>query len=367
MLQYHKLFSNLIANFKRLPKAFTIADWKGHFSDVPCVICGAGPSLKEATSLFREEEKFLLFAAGSAIAALNTMDVKPHLLFAVDPNPEEFTRLASHTSRDVPLVFAPRLEKRVVEMHTGPLGFFPTGTGGAIEDYLVEKLKFTDPKILENLGEEGLSVTCVALMTALYLGCNPIIFAGVDLSFSDGKRYAEGIPGNAEILEPRLEEDGKETLTRWIMERDTIKDVIKKYPHHKFYRISQEGLPIEGVDLLDQSAFFKYASQDFRKRLSEKVFSSEMTVTSQEIDQILFELKESFEEAHLLVQKIQEEPLRAPVLIMDLEETLAFKLALKGSSFVLSHCITRKLEGKEAEQELYKNLQGVIEGFLQCF
>ena len=101
---------------------------------MPAVVCGAGPSLEE---LHMPENGALVLAGGSAIAALKT--IKPHLLFAIDPNEEEYRRLATHPHKEVPLVFGSRLERRVLAEHKGPRGYLVTGTGGYLESWLEQE------------------------------------------------------------------------------------------------------------------------------------------------------------------------------------------------------------------------------------
>ncbi|MBS0585463.1 MAG: DUF115 domain-containing protein [Verrucomicrobia bacterium] len=365
MLRYHQLFANLIANFRKLPEAFALDGWQGSFKNTLCVICGAGPSLSEARELLKREDDLLIFAGGSTISALNAIHITPHLLFAVDPNPEEFSRLAFHTSQGVPLVIAPRVEPRVTSGHIGPIGFFPTGTGGAIEAFFLERLGIKDPKILEHLGEEALSVTCIALMTAIYLGCNPIIFAGVDLSFTDGRRYASGVFAEDVIQEPLLEEEGKKTLIRWIMERDTIEEVIKNHPDTTFYLATEGGLTFKGAGRLPADSPLVQNPRDLRGEIYDKVFASPLSVTKEAVEGVLLELQESFLLAKEILGKMllaleKEDTMASTLLFMDLEETLAFRVALKTSLFALEQRLSCK-------KEVYKQLKEIGEAFLSCF
>ena len=74
----HKLLTNLAPNMKRLPDAFFANKLEGKYAGVPAIICGAGPSLKSAISTLKTlENKALIIAGGSAIAALSNQGVEP--------------------------------------------------------------------------------------------------------------------------------------------------------------------------------------------------------------------------------------------------------------------------------------------------
>lgn len=95
-LRYNILFENLFLNFKRLPEVFWGNQLKNRFTDIPAIVCGAGPSLsKDIDYLYSLDNRALIFAGGSAITALSKHNICPHFGVAVDPNNEEYHRFKS--------------------------------------------------------------------------------------------------------------------------------------------------------------------------------------------------------------------------------------------------------------------------------
>jgi len=380
MLQYHFLAKNLIRNFRRLSLAFEPSLWKDKFKDVPAIVCGAGPSLKDvAEKLKGLEEKALLFAGGSAIPALTSLGIIPHLLFAIDPNPEEFTRLAFHSAYNTPLIFGCRLEPNVFYAHAGPIGYLPTGTGGPLEEWMEERLGIHDYKVLEGLGEEALSVTAITFMSAVYLGCNPIILAGVDLSYDDGKRYSDGVISD---LQCQMEEcpkkaseslwrDGDvDTITKWLMERDVLDEVAKNNQDKIFLKASAKGLSFENI----------FTSQDFdqnisgginlREKIESLILSTSLKVDGNAVEANLEIFFQSIKKCQEIVTKFEsaDQITMQAILEMDLEEELAYQIALKQAVYALTFQVRREYRTSEfhlIKKAVFKRVQWIIDEYLK--
>jgi len=395
MLYAHQLAKNLVKNFKRLASAFDFGAWKDQFKDVPAVICGAGPSLQEVYKDLRElENRALILAGGSTITALSENQIKPHLLYAIDPNPEEFTRLAFHTAYDVPLLFGCRVEPNVLYSHVGPIGHFVTGTGGKLEEWVEKKLGLKDHQVLKGLGQEALSVTTVAFMTAIYLGCDPIIFAGVDLAYSEGKRYAGGVISDLHCaLEEKPEkagetlwqEEGLSTLTKWVMERKVIDDVCDLYPEKTFIKATSGGLTFKNILFRPNVLAEIKKVFDLRSRIHELALNFPLNTTSSEIEGALDHFFKSMRRCKEIVSEIVKElksfypnleekeiSQKNKILEMDLEEEEAFEIALKQVVYSLTFKLQKKYAPLQERRnfylmkcELYYQLQPIIEEYLK--
>jgi hypothetical protein len=371
MMYAHKLAKNLFRNFKRLPDAFNVGLWKDQFKDVPAVICGAGPSLEDVTEELKGiKGKALVMAGGSAITALSAKGITPDLLFAIDPNPEEFTRLAFHTAYDVPLIFGCRLEPNVFYSHAGPIGYLMTGTGGLLEKWMEERLGIKDYEILKGLGEEALSVTAIAFMTAIYLGCNPIILAGVDLSYHFGKRYAKGVMSDLHLT---LEESPAKagdmvwdeaevtTITKWKMERDVLDDVARQYPSKTFIKASSKGLPFKNI--LHDPNWSKNCKTECRQGIEKLVGETALGVKDEEVRCSTDLFFESMRRSKKIVSDLVR--CKNVILEMDLEEEIAYQIALKPAVYALSFHLRKDCKESEAEREVYKRLQPIIDHYLE--
>ena len=380
MLYGQRLAKNLIRNFNRLPDAFQFGLWKGRFSGIPAIICGAGPSLEAATKELKGmDEKGLIFACGSAIAALSNSLVRPHLLFAIDPNREEFTRLAFQTAFDVPLIFGARLEPNVFRGHAGQVGYVVTGTGGALEKWVEEKLGIEDHEILKGLGEEALSVTSIAFMAALYMGCNPIILAGVDLSYDGEKRYAPGVDVGKTEQKDRL------MNTKWIMERDVLDQVALHHPETTFMKTSPKGLQFKNIPYEKDWAQKIVRKQNLRDEIFELSMNTRLSFSVDEVEEVLDQFFTSMKKCRDLVAAIVEElktiypnlegaetTQKAALLEMDLEDEIGFQVSLKQAVYALTFHVRRDHRPTTLPRNLYLvkigvyiRLQQVIDEYLK--
>ncbi|NGX45386.1 MAG: hypothetical protein K940chlam2_00536 [Chlamydiae bacterium] len=254
VLYSHNLFENVARNMPRLANAFDVRGWKGAFKGVPLVICGAGPSLeKSIPALKKWRDHALVLAGGSAIPLLEKLGVTPHLGIALDPNSEEMDRLVAATGFEVPLLFSPRLHRDVLATTSGPLGFIASGTGGLAEDWLFEALGMEGKPICPDLGSEAFSVTTLSLSLGYVLGCDPIIFAGVDLAYTGGRRYAGGLegemggPSDPRVFEREvngldIEGNPIKTALKWVMESEAMGAFIKERPETHFFNATEGGL-----------------------------------------------------------------------------------------------------------------------------
>lgn len=361
-LYVDRLFKNIYTNFQRLSHAFNANCLQGEFQNVPAVICGAGPSLyKSADSLRHLENRALIFAGGSAGAALNHLGIQPHFLMALDPNQEELERFKPITSFEVPLLYASRLYPSVKATCNGPFGYMRTQTGGLVEDWLEKKLGITQESIGPDLGREAFSVTTLALAYAYALGCNPIIFAGVDLAYTQMKRYASGVLDKNEVHKEQLrahvkaserlliKKDGfgkpLHTSVKWVMESDSIAQFARNHPERLFINATEGGLGFKGIanialsDLIEQ---YNFQESDLRGKIHACLqqvpwFEDQEESIRETVQELLESLRRSLHlcEAYLnelkRLQKNGKELLesgRMVLLKMDLEQEGAYECFL---------------------------------------
>lgn len=247
-------FINFYQNMLALPGAYLGNKTFGSFRKVPAIICGAGPSLeKQLPLLAKLLDKALVFAGGSAMNVLNAFNIQPHLGAGIDPNPAQFERLSNNTAFEVPYYYRNRLYNEAFKTIHGPR-LYVTGCGGYdVGDFFEEKLK-----IAHEFLDEGHNVINFCLQIAYQLGCDPIIFVGMDLAFTNMKTYSPGVEKEVgfdpeSLLDiddfdsrPMLLKDiyGKPlyTLWKWVAEADWIGDFAKEHPDVSIYNCTEGGL-----------------------------------------------------------------------------------------------------------------------------
>lgn len=261
----HKLLVNLIKNILRWPGSFLANGLKNQFKGIPAIICGAGPSLaKTFEQLKKIDDRALIIAGGSTISALSNQGILPHLGLALDPNHEEFGRLKSSSSFEMPLIYATRLEPQVFNTCNGERGYLISETGGPCETFFEKALKIEADPIGPELGAEAFSVTTLCIALAVEMGCNPIILNGIDLAYTGMQRYAEGVLPSSKIFFDEVKKTKKAsdrlikkkdifgnpayTLVKWIMESECISAYAKQHKKSHFINATQGGLGFPGID-----------------------------------------------------------------------------------------------------------------------
>ncbi|NGX26967.1 MAG: hypothetical protein K940chlam6_00894 [Chlamydiae bacterium] len=388
VLYSHKIVENVTTNFQRLKGCF---DARGKFEGVPAVICGAGPSLSKAIpALQNAKEKALIFAGGSAITALTQLGLQPHFAMALDPNDEEFDRLKQAHFFEGPFLFAPRLHRHVFCTSNGPFGYLKSDTGGFIENFLEKELEISGDPIGPDLGPEAFSVTTLALAYAFAMGCNPILFAGVDLAYTGGERYARGVKAekmraqDPSALEERImrkDIHGKdvETLLKWVMEAECISTFAKKHPEVQFFNCTGGGIGFAEVKntALDE-ALANFSSQDFEGRIHQWIQSSPLHFREEKLFQIFENLESSLERCETLcleiIRLLEKESGKLVLHQSDFVDEMAYSWLLEGIDIALSRILFRYYphldpnEGKrQREMAKYHELKRQISKFKNIF
>jgi hypothetical protein len=179
---------------------------QGEFKDIPAIVVGAGPSLKKNGDLLRTfENKALILAGGSA---LNLLKTKPHFAASIDkqaPN-KQFKK---HPYFDVPFCYQARMNRENFSLVRSERLLFPDGSSPAI-NWLQND---------EALFDGGWTVGNFLTAFAVLLGCNPIIFVGMDLC-----------------------QENRETQKDWLMAKVWTEQFAKKHSDREWINATEGGL-----------------------------------------------------------------------------------------------------------------------------
>ena len=193
-------FRNFYPNLFRLVGSSLGDSLKDQFRGIPAIICGAGPSMTRQLEILKSlDDRALIFAGGSALNALNAAGIQPHLGAGIDPNPDQYDRLSRNSAFELPFLYRNRLENRAFGLVHGPR-IYITGSGGYdIAEWFEKQLGIKGEEI-----DEGFNVVNFCIDIARLWGCNPIIFVGMDLAFTEMQSYAKGIVLDAGVKEKEL-------------------------------------------------------------------------------------------------------------------------------------------------------------------
>lgn len=298
-------FNNFYRNILKIAKSSHGNKLFGKFKGVPAIICGAGPSLKLNGHLLPElKEKALILGGGSSVNALLGQGVTPHMAAGIDPNPYQQSVISKNTLHDIPFFYRSRIFCEALSEVRGPR-LYINGTGGyQVSEWFEKQLGVEDVVI-----EEGHNVINFLLDIATHLGCNPIIFVGMDLAYTGMKSYAPGVVRKVKVEEKEIVKSahlssgaflrsdiyGNDvyTLWKWIAESEWIGNFAKTHPRLKVLNCTEGGLGIPGVENMPlEEAAKRYLN--VQHPLTQRVHTELQNASfGSEADKIL---KESFDE-----------------------------------------------------------------------
>ena len=180
-------FRNRLRNVRRYLLSPGILPYQGRFKGSPGVVVSAGPSLaKNMALLAHVKGRAPMVAVSTALRALLSGGIRPDFAVIID-----YGHLSRRYFEDIPgaehipLICDLKANAGAVAAYGGPALF--------CDDLLVNTM-------LEGIGAPkglmpgGSTVAHAAYHFARYLGCDPVIFVGQDLAYTDGELH---VPGTA--------------------------------------------------------------------------------------------------------------------------------------------------------------------------
>lgn len=178
-------FSNTLENILHVASDPPVKRLFGLFKGIPAVVVSAGPSLDRNIALLRVlENHAVLICVDTSLGPLHRAGVRPHLVLAGDPGENNFRHVKGLGETGAALVAEPMTHPRILSEFQGPRFTM------SFDETLMKRLASA-------LGDFGRvkawgSISTGAFDLACRLGCDPIIFAGQDLSFPGLRYYAHG-------------------------------------------------------------------------------------------------------------------------------------------------------------------------------
>jgi hypothetical protein len=151
----------------------------------PAIVVSAGPSLRKNKHLLKDaSERAVIVAVQTTLQPLLEMGVEPHFVTSLDYH-EICTRFFEKLPPTLrtELVAEPKASSAIFSMYPGPISIL----GNDYADSLIAETRPEKERL-----PSGATVAHLAYYLAEHLGCDPIVFVGQDLGFSDGLCYAPG-------------------------------------------------------------------------------------------------------------------------------------------------------------------------------
>jgi len=185
VLNGRRTCENIAANVPWYIRCSGINDLKSVHAGKPAIIVSAGPSLRKNMHLLKEaKDKAIIIATQTTLRLLLDIGVEPHFVTSLDYHDictRFFENLPAKLSTT--LVAEPKASSRMFGLFPGPIRLL----GNDFADKLLSPLKLEKDRL-----RAGATVAHLAFYLAEYLACDPIIFVGQDLGFSDGLAYTPG-------------------------------------------------------------------------------------------------------------------------------------------------------------------------------
>lgn len=200
-------YENLSMNLGAYLRRPGVESLKDRAAGYPAIVVAAGPSLaRNIDQLAALRERAVVISVQTVFKLLLARGVKPHFVTSLDyhdVSTEFFRDLADVGGAT--LVAEPKAAWRVIDLYPGDARL----THHRYFDALLG-----DAAPQRGVLQPGSTVAHLALYLAQHLGCDPIIFVGQDLAFSEGMFYLPGSPIE-EIWRPELNRYQTIEMKQW--------------------------------------------------------------------------------------------------------------------------------------------------------
>lgn len=177
-----------VANMPFIINSPRINELNNAFNGKTAIIVAPGPSLEYALPFIKDSAaSALIISTGTALKPLLAAGIQPDFTIAVDCIESTMRQFEGVENYEGFLLATHMLRPELLKMFSACSFFFATDAIPGFNGWL-EKLSVFPDKLLA-----GGTVSISAIHAAVYLGCQNIIFAGLDLALAeDGTSYSPG-------------------------------------------------------------------------------------------------------------------------------------------------------------------------------
>ena len=255
-------FGNFYPNILSDSGAYSTCGLKDAFKNVPAIICAAGPSIQsEIDKLKALSDQAIIIGAGTGMNILNRANLFPHFGVGIDPHEASRRRVLANFAYEIPYFYIRGFNKKAFAILNGIKMRFNGLDPFGVDSWFNQELYKKDFPIFHS----KISTTHSCLGVAQWLGCNPIVCLGLDLSYTEGQRYPEKVMidhpldqksehmsidevSPTDRLQVKNNQD-KTVYTRidWLEEATAYSQFASSYKDIKLINSTYEGLKIPGI------------------------------------------------------------------------------------------------------------------------
>jgi hypothetical protein len=190
----------------------------------PAIVVSAGPSLRKNKHLLKDVQgRAVIIAVQTTLQPLLELGVEPHFVTSLDYHDisTRFWEKLPKTLR-TELVAEPKASSAIFDLNPGPLSLL----GNDFAENLLCEMKLNKTRL-----PSGATVAHLAYYLAEHVGCDPIIFIGQDLGFSDGLCYTPGT-SYEDVWRPELGRFCTVEMKQW---EQIVRDrgILRQVPDHQ--------------------------------------------------------------------------------------------------------------------------------------
>jgi hypothetical protein len=185
VLNSRRTAENIARNIGWYAASPSLSRLENCFKGNPAVVVSAGPSLRKNKHLLKDlQGRAVIIAVQTTLQPLLEMGIEPQFVTSLDYH-EICTRFFEKLppSLATELIAEPKANNAIFRMNPGPLSV----VGNDFAEGLLREMKLKHSVI-----PPGATVAHLAYYLAEHIGCDPIIFVGQDLGFTDGLCYMPG-------------------------------------------------------------------------------------------------------------------------------------------------------------------------------
>jgi hypothetical protein len=254
VLNGRRTAQNIAQNIGTYARTPSVCALKDLHHGKPAIIVSAGPSLRKNKYLLKDADgRAVIIAVQTILQPLIDMGVEPDFVTSLDYH-DISTRYYEKLPKNLEtrLVAEPKASPGIFDVFPGPIWTL----GNAYADSLLRELTTAPAQVQKARLPSGATVAHLAYYLAEHLGCDPIIFVGQDLGFSDGLAYAPGTNID-DVWRPELGRFCTVEMRQWeFIARE--RPILRRIPDH------------EGRPMYTEERLFTYLQQFERDFLTTK-------------------------------------------------------------------------------------------------
>ena len=247
-------YRHSIETLRYLSESRTLYPYKNAYLGKPAIIVSAGPSLDRNISLLKERRDAVIISGGRTLQSLLNIGVDPDFLTIVDASRKSYELVANHIElTHAKLVYYFGIPKEILAAHKG------------------DKIIFSEDSVIREFLQENMillygggSVAHAMTNLAIQLGCDPIVFIGQDLAYTNDQEHSQlaSSPWSAgataltteEISNSLFVDDvfGNKVRTNWDLDlfKRQLERIIESNKDRTFLNCTEGGANIKGAEAL---------------------------------------------------------------------------------------------------------------------